>query len=284
MKKETGNYGKNAIKDLLNFSVINIDKPSGPTSFQVSNYVCKSFKLSKTSHMGTLDPLVSGVLPLTLGRACRLSSYLMHKDKEYVGIMRVHSEIPIKELEEKIKSFIGKIMQLPPVRSSVKREEREREIKSFKILEIKGKDFLFKTEVQAGTYIRKLIHDLGEQIGGAHMLELRRTKAGLFKEESAITLYEFDSLVAELKKGNEEPLRKIVIPAEKVIKEILPSYEISSNNLKKIFTGKPLMKSDFILKIPKEELFSVFIKERFIGIYKKVEEGSIIGRAEFVFN
>ena len=71
--------------------------------------------------------------------------------------------------------FLGKIIQMPPVKSRVKRVEREREIISFEILENKGKDYLFKTEVQGGTYIRKLIDDLGKELGvGAHMLELRR--------------------------------------------------------------------------------------------------------------
>src|SRR3990167_9432482 len=152
------------IKKILNFSLLNIDKPSGPTSFKVSQFVRKSLNLSKTAHMGTLDPQVSGVLPITLGRACRLSEILMHRNKTYVGIMHLHEEVDRKTLEKQLKKFIGKITQLPPVRSRVKRQERQREIHTFKILEIQGKDVLFETEVQAGTYIRKLIHDLGESL------------------------------------------------------------------------------------------------------------------------
>src|SRR3989344_1866530 len=165
------------LSELLNFSLINIDKPTGPTSFQISQYVMHSLKLNKTSHMGTLDPQVTGVLPITLGRACKLSDYFMHKDKEYVGILRLHSNISLNNLRKESELFLGKIKQLPPVRSRVKRQVREREIKLIKFLEKKEKDVLFITQVEAGTYIRKLIHDLGERIGGAHMLELRRTKA-----------------------------------------------------------------------------------------------------------
>ena len=91
------------MNDLLNFSLINIDKPSGPTSFQVSQYVKKSLNLSKTSHMGTLDPKVTGVLPITLGRACKLSKYFMHRDKIYVGIMRIHEEISESKLRSEAK-------------------------------------------------------------------------------------------------------------------------------------------------------------------------------------
>ena len=86
------------VKELLNFSLINIDKPSGPTSFQVSQYVKDSLRLSKTSHMGTLDPQVSGVLPITLGRACKLSNCFMNKNKEYVGVMHLHENISKERL------------------------------------------------------------------------------------------------------------------------------------------------------------------------------------------
>lgn len=273
------------VQELINFSLINIDKPSGPTSFQISQFVKNQLGINKTSHMGTLDPQVSGVLPITLGRACKLSDYFMHKNKEYVGIMRLHNRISKEELEKIIKKFIGKIEQLPPVRSRVKRAIREREIISFEILEIEDKNVLFKTEVQAGTYIRKLIHDLGEKLGGAHMLELRRTKAGIFTENNYnfINLYDFEKAVHEYKEGNIEKLKKLLLPAEEAIKKILPTVQLEEKNLKQILTGKPLTKQD-IRKTPAEEKIAAFIKEKFIGIYRLVKEGDIIARAEFVFN
>lgn len=197
--------------------------------------------------------------------------------------MRLHENIAENKLKEIINSFIGKITQLPPVRSRVKREPREREIKNFEILEIDGKDVLFHTQVQAGTYIRKLCDDIGKKIGGAHMLELRRTKASIFPEENSINLYEFDKALAEYKNGNEENLKKILIPAEEAIKQVLPAIQVKENSIKQLLTGKPLMKSD-ILKTPQEEKFAVFYKEKFIAIMKKSEEEDIIARPEFVFN
>ncbi len=276
---------KKTIQELLEFSIINIDKPSGPTSFQVSQYVKDSLGLSKTSHMGTLDPQVTGVLPITLGRACKLSDYFMHKNKEYAGIMRLHNGVSKEELEKIIKKFIGKITQLPPVRSRVKRAVREREIISFEILEVEGKEVLFKTEVQAGTYIRKLCDDIGKQIGGAHMLELRRTKAGIFTENNHnfINLYDLEKAVNEYKKGNSELLNKILLPAEEAIKKVLPVIQIEEKNIRQVLTGKPLIKQD-IKNIPIEEKFAAFMKEKFIGIYHSVKEGDLIARAEFVFN
>ncbi len=270
------------IEEMLKFSIINIDKPSGPTSFTVSQFVKRALNLKKTSHLGTLDPIVSGVLPVALNRACRLNDYLMHRDKTYMGVMRLHAEVDDKTLKEEIKSFIGKITQLPPLRSRVKRVLREREIKRFEVLERDGKDVLFVAEVEAGTYIRKLCDDLGKKIGGAHMLELRRIKAGIFEEKDSVNLYDFEKAVEQYQKGNDSELRKIIIPGE-IISKVLPVVQVKSDNLKKILTGKPLMKND-ILNIPEEDKFVLFKDDVFLGVYRKSSEGDIIARPEFVLN
>ena len=188
-------------KDKFEFAILNIDKPSGPTSFDISDFVREKLKglgVRKTSHFGTLDPKVTGVLPVALNRACKLSGWFIKKNKTYVGIMRIHEEIDDERLKKEVEKFVGKIKQLPPVKSRVKREEREREVYSFEILERDEKDrknVLFETKVEAGTYIRKLVHDLGKNIGGAHMLELRRIRAGIFKENSIVNLYDFEKAV-----------------------------------------------------------------------------------------
>src|SRR3989344_540561 len=109
-------------KELLEFGIINVDKPSGPTSFDTSEFVMKALKLRKTSHFGTLDPKVTGVLPVALNRGCKLTGFFLGEDKEYVGIMRIHEPVEEKELQEMINSrFLGKIKQLPPVKSRVAR-------------------------------------------------------------------------------------------------------------------------------------------------------------------
>ncbi|MEK6817656.1 MAG: RNA-guided pseudouridylation complex pseudouridine synthase subunit Cbf5, partial [Nanoarchaeota archaeon] len=120
---------KKSIKELLEFGIINIDKSSGPTSFDISDFVKKKLSLRKTSHFGTLDPKVTGVLPIALNRACKLTGFFLGEDKEYIGIMRMHEEISLEKIKAKIKEkFLGKIIQMPPVKSRVKRVEREREI------------------------------------------------------------------------------------------------------------------------------------------------------------
>ena len=95
----------------VTFGIINIDKPAGPTSFAVSSYLAKELKLNKASHLGTLDPKVTGVLPVALGRACKLAGYFMGHDKGYVGVLHTHTEQDIEKLQKIIdKKFVGKIV------------------------------------------------------------------------------------------------------------------------------------------------------------------------------
>lgn len=277
------------IKELINFGIINIDKPSGPTSFSVSEYVKRTLGLSKTSHMGTLDPKVTGVLPITLGRACKLASYFITHDKTYVGILHTHKKQNCKELQEIIdEKFSGKIKQTPPNRSAVKKAERTREVYYWKIIESDEtcRDFLFEAKVQGGTYIRKLCSDLGELIGGAHMGELRRTNAGIFDEISIVSLYEFDIAVEEYKSGKEENLREMIVDARHAIKEVLPVVEIEKRVVKALYTGKPLFEKDVVNppKFKEGTSFAAFCKNDFIGVYKFVDQGDIFGKSEFVFN
>ncbi len=289
-----------SIKELLEFGIINIDKPSGPTSFNISDFIRKElkiFKTKKTSHFGTLDPKVTGVLPIALNRACKLTGFFLGEDKEYIGIMRIHKKIELKEIKKEIKEkFIGKIKQLPPVKSRVKRQLREREIKKFKILEQSEgkKDILFHSEVQGGTYIRKLISDLGDNLKiGAHMLELRRTRAGIFLESNknypSVTLYEFEKAINEFKKGNENLLKKIIIPGE-IISEIHNSIKIKKEEVKRLFTGKSIFKENLIkdYKLNKNEIICVFSDDKipkFIGMYEIIsskEDKEIFAKPKFV--
>ena len=122
---------------------------------------------------------------------------------------------------------------------------------------------------------------------GAHMLELRRIRAGIFKEDDknypSINLYEFEKAVDEYKKGNEESLNKIIIPGE-IITKLHPIIKVKEKEVKRLLTGKPIYKKDLIKKeeIKKEEIICVFSKERFIGMYKVINENDIFAKSEFV--
>jgi H/ACA ribonucleoprotein complex subunit 4 len=208
---------------LVNYGIVNINKPCGPTSHQVSEYVKNILHVSKAGHSGTLDPAVHGVLPIAVGKATRVAQALLNAGKEYVGIMHLHKEIPEKQLKEVIeKHFTGTIRQRPPLKSAVKRVERSRTIYYFDILEMQDKDALFIVGCEAGTYIRKLLHDLGLKLKcGAHMAELRRTKAGPFTESTLCTLQDLADAHHYYKEESKDPyLRKVLQPIETAVSHL----------------------------------------------------------------
>jgi len=231
---------KRKTEDIINYGVVNIDKPEGPTSHQVSFYVQQILGLDKSGHAGTLDPKVTGVLPVALGKATRIVEYLLKAGKEYVCLMHIHKNLPEQEIREAMNQFIGKINQLPPKKSSVKRVERERTIYYLEILEIEGQDVLFRVGTQAGTYIRKLCHDIGQKLeSGAHMSELRRTKAATFDESTLVTLHDLKDAFDYYKKGNDKFLRKVIQPVEKVI-EFFPSIYVIDTTVDSLCHGSTL--------------------------------------------
>jgi H/ACA ribonucleoprotein complex subunit 4 len=245
LKKAEGEFGtlpgKRTVEELINYGIINIDKPKGPTSHLIIDYVKKILKIKKAGHSGTLDPAVTGVQPIALGRATRITHFLLTAPKEYVGIMHLHKPVEEKILKETIKKFIGEITQLPPVKSAVKRVERKRRIYDFKILEINKQDILFRATCQAGTYIRKLCHDLGNELGiGAHMAELRRTQAGPFTEkDNLVTLTDLQDAYHFYKEGNDKFLRYCLQPIENAIK-YLPKIWIFDTTIQSLTHGRDL--------------------------------------------
>ncbi len=290
---------KKTIAELLEFGIIIFEKPAGFTSFDVSNFVKRRLGLRKTSHFGTLDPMVTGVLPIALNRAVKLSGFFIGEDKEYIGTMHMHEEVSLEEIKKVIDDkFMGKIIQLPPIRSAVKRAEREREIKKFELLEKNKKDISFLVECQGGTYVRKLVHDLGEEMKiGAHMTGLKRIRAGIFTKEKMITKEDFEKAVKEYEKGNEKLLREIIIPAE-IVSEVYPIIEVKGseqvqassdkverkNFVEKILHGSPIDEKFLSkkYKFEKDKIISVFNDDKFIGMFKVVNEKNIFARPMFV--
>ena len=220
-------YGKlpneRTLEELINSAVIILDKHSGPTSHQCTAWVKNIFNVNKAGHAGTLDPAVTGVLPIELGNSTKAAMVLSGMDKEYVGVMHLHKDLDEDLLRKVVKEkFLGKIRQTPPVKSAVARRERERTVYYFDIVEIDGKDALFKVGCEAGTYIRKLVHDLGQALKvGAHMSELRRTKVGNFTEEEAHSLLKIRDIYQFWKENRDEKgLRQILIPVEDAISNV----------------------------------------------------------------
>src|SRR3989338_2300657 len=201
--------------ELLKFGIVNINKPQGPTSHQISDYVKGILNAKKAGHGGTLDPNVTGVLPIALDNATRIVQLLLKERKEYVALMHLHNEVSYEGIQRVFEEFTGTIKQLPPIKSAVKRQERFRKIYFINLMEIEGKEILFEVGCEAGTYIRKLIHDIGLKLRtGAHMQQLVRTKTGPFTDKNWNTLHDLKDALEEYKEGDEEPIRKIIMPVE----------------------------------------------------------------------
>ncbi len=203
------------LNEMLEAGVIILDKPRGPTSHQVSSWVKNILGVDKVGHGGTLDPKVSGVLPMATGKAVRALDVVKESDKEYVCVMRLHRDKGRDRVEEVMSSFVGDIYQMPPLKSAVKRQLRVRTIHSLQLLEMKERRVLFRVECDAGTYIRTLCVDIGEALGvGAHMEELRRTRSGDMTEEQAVTLHELKDAYVFWKEEGMELLNDIIRPME----------------------------------------------------------------------
>ena len=173
--------------------------------------------------MGRGYPKVSGVLPVALEYATKVISVIVHKIKEYICVVQLHGDVSDEELLRVVKKFVGKIYQRPPLRSSVKRSLRIREIYYIDVLERDGRLVLLRIGCEAGTYARKLCHDIGLLLGvGAHMRELRRTRAGPFKEdESLVRLQDLaDALYRWKFEGKDDLLRKYIMPMERAVCEL----------------------------------------------------------------
>lgn len=215
-------YDQRSVKDLLNYGLILLDKPPGPTSHETVAWTKRILKLPKIGHSGTLDPQVSGVLPLGLGEATKALGVLLMGPKEYYGLGRLHS-LPSKEkLESILKLFIGEIYQKPPQRSAVLRQTRTRTIYELEVMEQKERLLLLRVLCEAGTYIRKLYYDIGELLGpGATMIELRRSRVHQFHENQLVTLHEVaDAFATWEEKNDDSKLKKIIIPIEHALSEI----------------------------------------------------------------
>ncbi len=230
-----------SIEELLNFGVVVIDKPKGPTSHQVSAWVRDILKVQKTGHAGTLDPKVTGVLPVGINRATKIINLLHLVPKEYIGVLRLHSDFSEEKLRKVMEEFRGEIYQIPPIRSAVARKLRKRKVYEIEILDIKDRDVLFRARVESGTYIRTLCNDIGEAMCiGGHMEDLRRVATGHFREENAHTLHDLlDAYIFWKEDGDESYLREVLLPGEEIV-SFLPKIVVRDSAVDALAHGAPL--------------------------------------------
>jgi tRNA pseudouridine55 synthase/H/ACA ribonucleoprotein complex subunit 4 len=201
--------------------IVVVDKPRGPSSHQVAAWVGEILGGVPVGHAGTLDPQVSGVLVVMLGRAVRLARLLLQHEKEYVCVMRLHGDVDEARVREVAEEFVGRIYQRPPRRSAVKRQLRIRRIHALEVIETDGRLVLFRVRCDAGTYIRSLCHHMGLVLGvGAQMVELRRTRSGAFCEESAVTLHALKDAAVRAAEGDPGELSRLVLPVEAAVPDL----------------------------------------------------------------
>jgi H/ACA ribonucleoprotein complex subunit 4 len=229
--------------EYIRYGAINLDKPAGPTSHEVAAWAKKIMHLTCIGHGGTLDPKVTGVLPITLEDATKIVQALLYSGKEYVCVMKLHGEAEEARIRKVLEEFQDLIYQRPPLRSSVKRQLRTRRIYYIDFLEMDGRNVLFKVGCEGGTYIRKLCYDIGEILGcGAHMQELRRTRAGPFVESSSakVTLHEVAYWFGEWQeKKDEKILHKFIQPMEAAL-ALLPKIVIRDSAVDALCHGANL--------------------------------------------
>ncbi len=243
--KTNEHYGKpppeRTIRELLHNGFINLDKPSGPTSHQVVAWIKEILSVEKAGHGGTLDPAVTGVLPVALGDAARALQVLLVAGKEYVALMKLHKQVEEKKIREVCSSFVGEISQMPPLRSAVKRVRRTREVYYLEVLEVQGTEVLFRVGCEAGTYIRTLCVDIGKKLGcGAQLAELRRTRVGNITEASAVSLQDVkDAYIFWKEDGNEAELRKTILPMEQLL-DVVPKIVIRDSAVDALCHGASL--------------------------------------------
>jgi tRNA pseudouridine55 synthase len=281
--------------------IINVYKEKGYTSHDVVAKMRGILKIKKIGHTGTLDPDAQGVLPVCIGKATKLVDMITDKDKTYEAVCKLgittdtqditgkvlttaQVNVTYEQIEEVIKSYIGEYLQLPPMYSAIKvdgkklyelarqgkeidRERRKVIIKDIRILDYSKEDNEVKVSVDCGkgTYIRTLLHDIGETLGcGGTMKSLIRTAVGNFMAEEALKLSEIEELV------HEDRLEPYVVTVDQIF-EVYSKLSVDREYHKLIYNGNSFRKEH--LSEPMNEVTTELIRiydaeDTFIGIYR----------------
>ena len=284
--------------------IVNILKPTGMTSHDVVSRVRKILNIKKVGHTGTLDPDASGVLPICIGKATKVSELILNKDKGYICELTLgittdtydssgeilekceDFNVSLDELEKAFDSQRGEIKQLPPMYSALKingkrmcdlvrsgrsdeieLKYRDVNIKKLEILSYKDNKVMFYVKCSKGTYVRSICYDVGQALGcGGHMSFLLRTESGKFNLDNSITLEEL-----EVFKEN-ETLDNYLYDIDYVLSN-LGLIDINPLAVKSFVNGAIVYPKGFIKKEFKEsdKLVRVYTKGEFLGVGKLIK-------------
>ena len=286
--------------------IVILDKATGLSSNAALQQVKKLYEANKAGHTGSLDPLATGVLPLCLGEATKVSQFLLNSDKRYrtkikLGVrtdsgdktgkvIQSIADFSVSEagIEKELDAFRGEIEQLPPMHSALKvdgvplykmarkgieirREKRKVTIYEINLLNIAEDVIELDITCSKGTYIRTIADDLGQALGcGANIIELRRTQAGVFREEDCKDV----EALAELKvQGGLEVIDEQLIPMDQAIAE-LPEVNLPSVTASHLKNGQAVI----VRHLPEEGLVRLYEEEQFIGIGCIDDDGKVAPR------
>jgi H/ACA ribonucleoprotein complex subunit 4 len=271
------NYGhypdRRPIESLLYYGLVLVDKPAGPTSHEVVAWVKRILEIEKAGHSGTLDPGATGLLPLGLGEGTKALSVLLLGPKEYYALARLHSHVSVDSLKGVMQEFTGEIYQRPPQRSSVRRVTRVRTVYEFDYLEHYDRLVLMRILCQSGTYIRKIIYDIGEVLSpGATMVELRRTRVSNLSEQASglVRLHDLTDAYQRYKESkDDEKLRRLILPIEHCL-EGIRAATVRDTAVDALCHGAPLAVPG-VVAVPKDlragELVGVYtLKGEVVGL------------------
>ncbi|MGN8216872.1 RNA-guided pseudouridylation complex pseudouridine synthase subunit Cbf5 [Halococcus morrhuae DSM 1307] len=221
------------------FGVVNLDKPPGPSAHQVTGWVRDLVGTDRAAHAGTLDPKVTGCLPILLGDATRLAQVFLEGEKEYIAVLELHGRAP-ESLADVLAEFEGEIYQKPPKKSAVARRLRTRRVSELTALEVEDRRTLLRIRCESGTYVRKLCHDLGRALGtGAHMGDLRRAGTTPFDDTDLVSMHDLTDALAFADDGDPATLLDTVQPAERALTH-LPRVEIAPSAAHEVAEGAPV--------------------------------------------
>lgn len=286
--------------------IVILDKATGVSSNAALQDVKRLFEANKAGHTGSLDPLATGVLPLCLGEATKVSQFLLDADKQYrarikLGVRtdsgdsegRVLAEqdnvlLERKDIEKALLAFEGEIEQLPPMYSALKKDgvplyklaragkTVERELRRVMIHRIELTAFIddeveLEIDCSKGTYVRTIADDLGQALGcGGHIVALRRTRAGDFSEDDCVKI---ETLRTEKEQNGLEEIDQHLIAMDRAVSN-LPEVRLPEITASHIRNGQAVM----VRHLPAEGLVRLYEEEQFIGIGCIDDDGMVAPR------
>ncbi|RME03404.1 MAG: RNA-guided pseudouridylation complex pseudouridine synthase subunit Cbf5 [Planctomycetota bacterium] len=246
------NYGsapqERKLEDYINLSVVVVEKSKGKTAHYISKRVKEIFEdildPCKIGHLGQLDPPLTGLVGVSLARACKLSSFLTELDRKYTAWLHFNRFIPNEKVEKALEIFEGTIKQVPPVRSRSRRILRSKDIFKLELLEYRKKKAKIFIHCESGTYVRKLLQDIARYLAwGVKISGLRRVGIGPFTLKDAVSFRELAQAYESAKNGSEEKLRQLLKPVE-VCLEGFPSIYVQDSCIRLLCCGAPLFTRD----------------------------------------